>query len=83
MIILNTNFIFAFNFLPTPSVVHVIVEDIAFAAAHAVGDGCFFAMVLSRTGAVVAIIPWCDVESVGPAVVVVVVVTALRALTVA
>ena len=72
MIIVNTNnFIFAFNFLPTPSIVHVIVEDIAFAAAHAVGDGCFFAMVLSRTGTVVAIMPRCDVESVSPAVVVV------------
>ena len=82
MIIVNTNFIFAFNFLPTPSVVHIIVEDIAFAAAHAVGDGCFFAMVLSRTGTVVAIMPRCDVESMSPAVVIVAV-TAYRALAVA
>ena len=73
MIIVNTNFIFAFNFLPTPSVVHIIVEDIAFAAAHAVGDGCFLAMVLSQIWAVVACVPWRDVESVSPAVVVVVV----------
>ena len=82
MIIVNTNFIFAFNFLPTPSVVHIIVEDIAFAAALAVGDGCIFAMVFSLTGAVVAIMPWCDVKSVSPAVVVVAV-TALRSLDVA
>ena len=82
MIIVNTNFIFAFNFLPTPSVVHIVVEDIAFAAAHAVGDGCFFAMVLSRTGTVVAIMPRCDVESMSPAVVIVAV-TAYRALAVA
>ena len=82
MIIVNTNFIFAFNFLPTPSVVHIIVEDIAFAAAHAIGDGCFLAMVLGRTIEVVAIIPWCDVKSVSPAVVVVAV-TALRSLDVA